>query len=85
MHRSTTRFAGVFCVALVGALVAACSSSSGSDDGTTGSGNAAATQGGCAADTSYSPTFDATATAVLARADAGGPGDTLPPLADDGC
>jgi hypothetical protein len=42
-------------------------------------------QGGCDADTSYSPAFDADTTALLARADAGGAGDTLPSPGDDGC
>ncbi len=42
-------------------------------------------QGGCGAQVSYSPTFDASTTALLARADSGGAGDTLPTAADDGC
>lgn len=41
--------------------------------------------GGCAADVSYSPPFDASLTALLTRAEAGGPGDEPPPPADDGC
>jgi hypothetical protein len=42
-------------------------------------------QGGCGPQTSYSPTFDADTTALVARADAGGPGDILPGPGDDGC
>lgn len=41
--------------------------------------------GGCAADVSYSPPFDASLRRLLARAEAGGPGDEPPPPADDGC
>jgi hypothetical protein len=41
--------------------------------------------GGCAADVSYSPPFDASLTRLLARAEAGGPGDEPPPPSDDGC
>jgi V8-like Glu-specific endopeptidase len=42
-------------------------------------------QGGCSDDISHSPVLDATATAVLARAVAGAPSDTLPVPDDDGC
>jgi V8-like Glu-specific endopeptidase len=42
-------------------------------------------QGGCGAQVSYSPTFDASTTALLARADSGGAGDTMPRPGDDGC
>ncbi|WP_144708487.1 trypsin-like serine peptidase [Dermacoccus nishinomiyaensis] len=42
-------------------------------------------QGGCYTHTSYSPTFDSRDLVLLARADAGGAGDTTPTPGDDGC
>lgn len=42
-------------------------------------------QGGCYTHTSYSPTFDSRDLVLLARADAGGAGDTAPTPGDDGC
>ncbi|CAM3090143.1 trypsin [Mycobacterium intermedium] len=41
--------------------------------------------GGCTADVSYSAPFDEHAAQLLARAEAGGPGDTAPSSLDDGC
>jgi hypothetical protein len=41
--------------------------------------------GGCDEDLSYSPPFDDGIGALLARAEAGGPGDTAPQSFDDGC
>ncbi|MBS1694411.1 MAG: trypsin-like serine protease [Actinobacteria bacterium] len=41
--------------------------------------------GGCEDDVSYSPPFDAAITRLLARAEAGGPGDDPPMAADDDC
>ncbi len=42
-------------------------------------------RGGCAADVSYSAPFDAQTAQLLARAEAGGPGDTVPNDVDDSC
>lgn len=42
-------------------------------------------QGGCAEHTSYSSAFDTDTVRLLLRAEAGGPGDTLPAPDDDGC
>lgn len=41
--------------------------------------------GGCADEVSYSPPFDESVVTLLARAEAGGPGDTVPTVFDDGC
>jgi Trypsin-like peptidase domain len=41
--------------------------------------------GGCAENLSYSPPFDRHITELLARAEAGGPGDAPPAALDDGC
>jgi hypothetical protein len=41
--------------------------------------------GGCQEDVSYSPPFDGQTAALLARAQAGGPGDAAPGDVDDGC
>jgi hypothetical protein len=41
--------------------------------------------GGCAENVSYSPPFDQHITALLARAEAGGPGDAAPSAYDDEC
>ena len=41
--------------------------------------------GGCNDDVSYSPPFDGAVTALLMRAEAGGPGDTGPTTFSDGC
>jgi hypothetical protein len=41
--------------------------------------------GGCHDESSYSPPFDDAITALLARAEAGGPGDAAPTVFDDGC
>ena len=41
--------------------------------------------GGCDDEVSYSPPFDDAVTALLARAEAGGPGDGAPTAFDDGC
>jgi len=41
--------------------------------------------GGCNDDVSYSPPFDGAVSALLARAEAGGPGDTGPTTFNDGC
>lgn len=41
--------------------------------------------GGCAENLSYSPPFDQHVTELLARAEAGGPGDVAPPAFDDDC
>lgn len=41
--------------------------------------------GGCRDDVSYSSPFDAATTALLARAEAGGPGDDAPASFDSGC
>jgi hypothetical protein len=42
-------------------------------------------RGGCAANVSYSAPFDAQTAQLLARAEAGGPGDPLPNDLDDSC
>ena len=42
-------------------------------------------RGGCAANVSYSAPFDEQTAQLLARADAGGPGDTVPNDLDDSC
>jgi hypothetical protein len=42
-------------------------------------------RGGCAANVSYSAPFDAQTAQLLARADAGGPGDPVPNDLDDSC
>jgi V8-like Glu-specific endopeptidase len=42
-------------------------------------------QGGCEAATSYTSAFDSTTDAVLARAEDGGPADTVPAAGSDGC
>lgn len=42
-------------------------------------------RGGCAANMSYSAPFDAQTAELLARADAGGPGDPVPNDLDDSC
>jgi hypothetical protein len=42
-------------------------------------------RGGCAANVSYSAPFDAQTAQLLARADAGGPGDPVPGELDDSC
>ncbi|MCV7381515.1 trypsin [Mycobacterium alsense] len=42
-------------------------------------------RGGCAADVSYSAPFDAQTAQLLARAEAGGPGDPVPNDLDDSC
>ncbi|WP_322860071.1 trypsin-like peptidase domain-containing protein [Mycobacterium europaeum] len=42
-------------------------------------------RGGCAANVSYSAPFDAQTAQLLARADAGGPGDPIPGDPDDSC
>ena len=41
--------------------------------------------GGCQDNISYSPPFDAATAALLARAEAGGPGDTAPEAFDSEC
>lgn len=41
--------------------------------------------GGCADEVSYSAPFDGAVAALLARAEAGGPGDEVPTVSDDGC
>lgn len=41
--------------------------------------------GGCAEEVSYSPPFDDALTALVMRAQAGGPGDVAPAPFDDGC
>ncbi|CAN3128501.1 Trypsin [Mycobacterium sp. smrl_JER01] len=41
--------------------------------------------GGCAEEVSYSPPFGAAVSALVARAEAGGPGDDAPASFDDGC
>ncbi|AFM16927.1 Trypsin [Mycolicibacterium chubuense NBB4] len=41
--------------------------------------------GGCADAVSYSPPFDGAVDALVARAEAGGPGDEVPAAPDDGC
>jgi Trypsin len=41
--------------------------------------------GGCNDDVSYSPPFDGALTALLTRAETGGPGDTGPAVFNDGC
>ncbi len=41
--------------------------------------------GGCADEVSYSAPFDGAVAALLARAEAGGPGDEVPTVFDDGC
>ena len=41
--------------------------------------------GGCADEVSYSAPFDGAVAALLARAEAGGPGDDVPTVFDDGC
>ncbi|QZT59218.1 serine protease [Mycolicibacterium sp. jd] len=41
--------------------------------------------GGCAEELSFSPPFDAAVAALVARAEAGGPGDEAPDQFDDGC
>ena len=42
-------------------------------------------QGGCSPSTSFSSPIDAGAIALLRRADAGGPGDSVPPAGASGC
>ena len=41
--------------------------------------------GGCTENLSYSAPFDERTAQLLARAEAGGPGDTAPTTYDDGC
>jgi hypothetical protein len=42
-------------------------------------------RGGCAENVSYSAPFDENIAALLARAEAGGPGDPVPTDLDDSC